>query len=161
MPDEKLYACRYSRCKHPNLMLPEDQMERRGNFFYHPDCIAERETIDDIIRIYSEEIDSAVVFKYLRSVINNIIFVKGVSAEYLLFAIKYAIRTKRTIRSPAYLHYLVSDGRIKNAFQKSKTIKPIEPEIQFKDIAAEETEFTPSSIENKSGFTKIFAKGSG
>ena len=89
----------------------------------------------------------------LNKTINNIIFQKKVSADYLYFALNWAIKNHRRISSPLYLHYLIDNKNIKDDYSKSVSksmnnspssekntndviceIKPAKPKKSFNDI---------------------------
>lgn len=121
MTKPKLMKCRYTHCRHPSDLKPPEEMKKGGgSVYYHPECYKERETINKIVSYYTENIDERVTIAQLRSVINNIIFKKGVSADELLFGIMYTHKSGKNINSPMGLHYIVSNRRIRHEYEKEK-----------------------------------------
>ena len=86
----------------------------------HWDCYAEYRTIAAIRDYYYTNVSNTVVMKNLTAVINNIVFKKEVSAEFLLFALKYAVDHKIPIRAPYGLYYLIDNTRVKGEWKTRK-----------------------------------------
>ena len=154
-PKEREYKCRYSHCRTPDTKVLASKAVKIGNIYYHPECYKEKQTIEKTLGLYSEKVDSAVVFKQLRAAINNIIFDKGVSADLVLFALQYAIKEKRSIKSPYYLHYLVKDRRIRAAYDENKKRKITPQTFNFDNVAVSETTCRMPTSNKNNGFTKI------
>lgn len=99
--------------------------------------------------------------KQLVSVINAIVFNKNIEAEYLFFALSYALSNKIPIRSPYGLHYLIDNNKIKSTWKKkqSQIIRESINEEEF--ILPEENKPTSFSysIEENTGFGGIFKGG--
>ena len=115
---EKTYKCSYKYCKHELGDIPPGSAVKSGKRHMHPDCASESETVANIRNYYYENISNTVVMKNLVSVINNIVHTKGVEAEYLMFALKYAVKNRMPIKSPYGLHYLIDNSRIKAEWKK-------------------------------------------
>lgn len=117
MKKPKVYKCRYSHCRHETKDIPADEAIKVGQAYYHEDCKKEMDLIKEIIQIFYENVNKTVVISRLRKVINSIIFEKDVSAEYLLFGLKYYIK-KKSINYPEGLYYVISDEDVKKAWAK-------------------------------------------
>lgn len=152
MAKEKQYKCSYAHCKRKEERLSVDSPILNGRH-YHSECLKEKESIEKIRNLYIEQVSQTVVMSLLNKTINNIIFQKKVSADFLYFALNWAIKNHKRINSPLYLHYLIDNKAIKDAYtanisksvyQQTKTIntvsdtvfniKPVKPKKSFNDI---------------------------
>lgn len=120
MTKTKIYKCGFRHCQHESCEVSQDEAVKIKNRYYHEDCAKIYSNIEEIKTLYYEKISKTVVIPQLVSVINNIIFKKKVDSDYFLFAIKYAINTKRKINYPQGLHYIIDDYRIKDAWKKKQ-----------------------------------------
>ena len=117
MAKAKVYKCGFCHCQHESCEISQDEAVKIRNRYFHKDCAETYNNIEEIKRLYYEKISNTVVMPQLIRVVNDIIFKKHVDSNYLLFALKYAINTRRTINYPQGLHYLIDDYRIKNAWK--------------------------------------------
>lgn len=153
MAKNKLVKCRYSHCKHPQDMKPPEEMAQSGStVYYHPECLREKDTINQIVKYYLEKIDFRAIISQLRKVINDIVFKKGVPADELLFDVMYIHKSQKKLNSPFGLHYVVTNKKIQYEYQKQKR-RPVTFNAD-KVATKEETEFTSSK--KKTGFDNIF-----
>ena len=132
MAKTKNVKCKYTHCKHPDVELPKEEMIRVGNWYYHPDCYKEKETIQKIIDIYQKYFEENPIFTQLRSVINDIIYKKKVDSQFFLFAIIYAVNHHKVINHPPGLYYLVKNEEILaewNRRQYSQLKKEVKKEV--------------------------------
>lgn len=120
MAKAKVYKCGFCHCQHESCEISQDEAVKIRNRYFHKDCAETYNNIEEIKRLYYEKISNTVVMPQLLSVVNNIIFKKKIDSNYLLFALKYAINTKRTINYPQGLHYLIDDYKIKAAWKKQQ-----------------------------------------
>jgi len=161
MSQEKVYKCAFKHCKHKNQDVLELDAEKVGNRYMHKDCAKTSLNINKVKDLYYEKISKTVVMKQLVSVINAIVFNKNIDAEYLFFALSYAISNKIPIRSPYGLHYLIDNKNIKSNWEKKQS-QAIREEIEEEDFILPEvnkpTSFT-FSIEKNTGFGGIFKGG--
>lgn len=121
MANPKIYKCGFRHCQHESCEVSQDEAVKVKNRYFHKDCAEIYNNIEEIKSLYYEKISNTVVMPQLISVINNIIFKKNVDSKYLLFAVKYAINTKKKINYPQGLHYIIDDYQIKNAWEKKQT----------------------------------------
>lgn len=117
---DKTYKCGFRHCQHESCEVSQDEAVKIKNRYYHEDCAKIYSNIEEIKKLYYEKISNTVVMPQLMSVINNIIFKKKVDSNYFVFAVKYAINTKRKINYPQALHYIIDDYRIKDAWKKKQ-----------------------------------------
>lgn len=120
MAETKTYKCGFRHCQHESCEVSQDEAVKIKNRYYHEDCAKIYSNIEELKRLYYEKISNTVVMPQLMSVINNIIFKKKVDSNYFVFAVKYAINTKRKINYPQGLHYIIDDYRIKDAWKKKQ-----------------------------------------
>lgn len=120
MTEAKTYKCGFRHCQHESCEVSQDEAVKIKNRYYHEDCAKIYSNIEEIKTLYYEKISNTVVMPQLMSVINNIIFKKKVDSDYFLFAVKYAINTKRKIKYPQGLHYVIDDYCIKDAWKKKQ-----------------------------------------
>lgn len=114
------HLCSYKHCKHPNELIQTEQDVRKGSKYYHKDCYHDIETIKKIREFYVNNVSKTVVISYLNKVINTCIYSKNISADYLLFAIKFAVSHNQKIKAPAGLYYIIDNTRIKEAYNAEK-----------------------------------------
>lgn len=116
--------------------------------------------MEEVKRLYFENISDTVVPALLVKTIQNIVIGKGVDSEYLLFAMKYVIACKIPLNSPYGLHYIIDNYKIKQAWQgvkaKEEKLKAIEE--AKKVVQKEEITFTFVN-KKKEGFESIFGGG--
>ncbi len=151
--------CKYTHCRHESREIPDDEaVTRNGTTYYHPDCYKEKEAIDNIIQLWTDCIDHSPIYTQLRGVINNIVFKNGVSAEQLMFCLRWCINNGWKLRRPAGLYYVSKDEDAITAYKKAKTPKVDLSSDQFvvDDDMTKVEGFKYSST--KSGFNRILKK---
>ena len=108
--------CDYKNCSEP---LDDEIIKVKGRN-YHKSCFQTKNDILEIRDLFAENINKNVVFSSLMSVINNIIFHRGVTSDYLKFALNYYIQNKIPLNYPQGLYYVVQNKDVKTAYEKSK-----------------------------------------
>lgn len=159
---EQTYKCAFKHCKHESCEVSRDCAIRINKRYFHKDCAEIYKNIEDIKALYYEKISNTVVVSNLMSVINNIIFKKGVDSNYFLFALKYAISTNRRINYPQGLHYIVDDYRIKKLWTKKQSQKialEIKNAEDIDETKTEETQTFKFSVDKQGGFGSILKGG--
>ena len=155
MASKKLVKCRYTHCKHKDDLRPPDEMVQGGRgTYYHPDCAEERDTINQIVDYYCNNVDDRVTISQLRSVINNIIFKKGVPAKELLFDLKYTHESGRKINSPLTLHYIITNKKVQHEYKKH--LESAVTNFDNKEVKVKEETKVTYKPSNSKGFTDIF-----
>lgn len=116
--------CGYKHCQHESRELPRDNAIRKGNMYYHKECMVIKDNINEMKILYCENIDKEVSVLQLYGVINNIIFTKKIDSSFLLFGLKYWIRKKVKVNNPYLLHYIPKNQRLIREwdYEKSKQI---------------------------------------
>ena len=150
---EKTYKCGFRHCRHESCDVSQGEAVKIKNRYFHEDCAEIYNNIEAVKQLYYEKISNTVVMAQLVSVINNIIFKKNVDSNYLLFAVKYAINTKKKINYPQGLHYLIDDYKIKDAWKK-KQMQSIS-KVKFEAKRTEDTKFNSKSTKEK-GLDNLF-----
>lgn len=110
----KYYKCQYAHCIHPNEKVSEEDIVIVGHKRFHKDCAELRAKIERIKNIYFKTINnSSNEYVQVLAVINNLVFKKGYSPEFIEFALKYiAVTCSTNIKSPYSLYYVVKNGII-------------------------------------------------
>jgi len=117
-----MVKCKYSKCLHDRRELNKDDAVKDGNAYYHEDCLRTKEDIKQIIALFQQKVNANPVYSQLQSVINNIVFTKGLGSELLLFGLKYYIENKIPLNYPQGLYYVVQNKEMINAYHKNKVM---------------------------------------
>ena len=135
---QSIVSCRYPKCSkiHESNKMPKENAIRTGSgYYYHPDCYHTMQTVNEIRDLFVKEIDPTLTGKQigaLVSIINNIIFEKKVSVDFLKFAVQYFIKYKPgSLKYPPGLNYIIQDNAVKKAWKTNQTNKSQE-EIRTK-----------------------------
>ncbi len=125
----KKLRCAYKYCRHQTHDIePGTEIERSGKL-YHPDCLHEQETIEQIIDVFYKQVNPDVVFWQLRKVINKLVYEEGFEAEYILFAIRRHLEQGKPLTYPAGIAYIVQNRQMKAAFEAQRhstiQVKPV------------------------------------
>ena len=175
MSKAKLVHCRYPKCSklHESTELNKDDAIKAGskNSYYHPDCYHTMQTVSQIRDLFIKEINPLLTGQQigvLVSTINNIVFAKNVSVDYVKFAVEYFIKYKPgALKYPHGLHYIIQDKDVVAAWRKkeeseirAKMKADLERIIQKEDKGeVVELNFPESATtykqSNKSRFSKI------
>lgn len=143
--------CKYANCLHNDREIEKENAVKSGSAYYHKDCLQTRDDIKEIIRLFKEHINPNPVYAQLQSVIKNIIFIKGIQSDFLLFGLRYYIEHKIPLNYPQGLYYVIQNKDVANAYNKSK-IKDVKKSVEI----TEQTEVQFKHIPTKnSGFADI------
>ena len=143
--------CKYSHCLHDNREIEKRKAIRVGNSYYHSDCFKTKEDIKEIVNLFKVHINANPVYAQLQSVINNIIFVKKIQSDFLLFGLRYYIEHKIPLNYPQGLYYVIQNKDVTNAYNKTKA-KEIKKSVEITEQTETEFKFVPTK--NK-GFSDI------
>ena len=149
--DNTTAICKYSHCLHDNREIEKRKAIRVGNSYYHSDCFKTKEDIKEIVNLFKAHINANPVYAQLQSVINNIIFVKKVQSDFLLFGLRYYIEHKIPLNYPQGLYYVIQNKDVTNAYNKTKA-KEIKKSVEITEQTENEFKFVPTK--NK-GFSDI------
>jgi len=131
-----MVKCKYSKCLHDTRELNKDEAVKVGSTYYHEDCLRTKEDIKQIVTLFQQKINANPVYSQLQSVINNIVFIKGLGSELLLFGLKYYIENKIPLNYPQGLYYVVQNKEMINAYHKKKVIMLGKVDIKNEDNSA-------------------------
>ena len=156
----KIVKCRYGHCKHETRELPvEDAVLVGKSAYYHKDCFQEKENIEKVLTMYMERVSPDVVVAELLKTINNIIYVKGIDSNYLLFALNHYLDRGAKLNYPQGLHYVVQGKREKEAYQQmiEKKMKTEQQKVGFeiKETTEDKFEYKPHQ---QTGFGAILGR---
>lgn len=117
---EREYKCGYSHCFHNGQKVKSSEAVKIGNKYYHWDCAATKQEIDDIRNIYLDEIDNTASFPILSRVLNDLVFKYDMDIDYIRFAVTYYAEYHIKIKSPFTLLYLRNNDFMKRKWEQSK-----------------------------------------
>ena len=157
----KPQTCSWKHCQHDSPEISGESAVQMSGRWYHADCAEISKGICAAKDYYYENISKTVVMNQLVAVLVNIVVTKKVSPEYVLFAMKYAVKNKMTLRSPYGLHYLVENWKVKEAWEKVQKRK--QAAAIHKQMAEQKVSFSAPKADNsgkydqtKTGFGSIF-----
>lgn len=113
--------CKYAHCKHETKDIPKGQEIKNGTGYWHEDCLKESLAIREVIDIFTKDINSNVVMPQLRRTINNIVYDKGIEAEFLLFGLKYYVSHKIPLNYPGGLYYVLQNKDVQKEWDRVQT----------------------------------------
>ena len=151
-------VCKYANCRHGGKVnINTEFFVKNKNTYYHEDCYKERTDLQTFRSLWVEHISSTVVYSQLNCTLNQLIK-KGVSSEYLLFALQYIIQKKLTLNHPAGIRYYLDYAEIKEAYNK----KLIREKVANADFTAHDDgcdDAPKFSVKRKpSGFNSILRR---
>ena len=149
--------CAWSHCRHGGEVNKEDAV-KKGTRYFHPDCLREKDAINEIIKVYHERVDDKPIENFLRKTINDLVFKDENSAEFLLFALNYCLDNGWSLHSPNGLRYVAKDVVSKKEWNKNHDPKPIKAVNQFVIEGESKYDATPINQGNTkklSGFARI------
>lgn len=135
--------CRYNNCKHGGEVSKE-QAIKEGSMYFHKDCLEEKKIKQQIEEYYVANMPPTTLM-LLRKVIKQAIHEKGISAEYLLYVIKYIHKNNKPINNPFGLISYCNEGRLRDGFKKeliNKKYKEMKSNINNENNNYEKVEFT-------------------
>ena len=108
--------CRWKHCKYGGE-VDKDKAVKVGIAYFHPECYAERESIQKIIDVWHERIDAYPMESMLRKMVNDLVLKQNVNAEFLLFALNYCLDHGWNLHHPAGLKAVSKDFKAKTAWE--------------------------------------------
>lgn len=160
MTKPKIVKCRYSHCLHETKELNAEDAVKIGAAYYHKDCNQTKENIKQIGEVFKSRVNQNVVFPQLMKTINNIVFEKGISSDFLLFALNHYLDRGGKLNYPAGLYYVIQDKQEQKAYDdlNRKKIRA-EQEKQGFEIKESTTDNTfEYKQQKKSGFNAILRR---
>lgn len=114
--------CRWKHCKFGGE-VDKDKAVKVGIAYFHPECYAERESIQKIIDVWHEKVDAYPMESMLRKMVNDLVLKQNVNAEFLLFALNYCLDNGWNLRHPAGLKAVSKDDKAHKAWDKIQNKK--------------------------------------
>ena len=112
--------CGYTHCKHDSNIIT-GEYKKSGNRYYHPDCYYEKENIQAITTLFLEQVNERTVISTLKAIVNNLIFKQGYQADYVLYAVQYAVSHPQIrLTYPQGLYRVCGDKEIRQSWDKLK-----------------------------------------
>lgn len=138
----QIVHCRYTKCCNlhdSNELLKDDAYCGGNGKYYHHDCYYMLQTTNKIRDLFLKEINpllTSAQIGQLVSIIQNIVYKKGVNIDMVLFALEYMIKNKPgALKFPAGLYYVIQNKDINDAWIKVQESKKIQ---ELKDIMKKE-----------------------
>ena len=153
--EDKTYKCAYKQCKLGGKVNKSIAV-KKGNRYYHRECLNELHNKEQIRKLFLEHINSTEVISLLNRTINNIIDVKKVPSDFLLFALQYVIKNKLPLNHATGLYYIINNKKIKKEYMKQKA-REINSKIKTTNVSANNEVKFNITIENNS-WSKIFER---
>lgn len=150
--------CRWKHCKFGGE-VDKDKAVQIGLSYFHPECYAERESIQKIIDTWHERVDAYPMESMLRKMVNDLVLKQNVNAEFLLFALNYCLDHGWNLRHPAGLKAVSKDDKARKAWDarqeriiKKKMKEQTEQNDSIMDFNLPKTN---SSYSNKPKFSSV------
>ena len=117
--------CGWSHCNCGTFIYDDQPKIKIGKRWYHEECAEEKTLIEDIVAKFLEQVNPAEI-PVLRRVINDIIFNEIKPAQYVMFALDYAIaHPQMKLTYPAGLYRICNDLEVQKAWCKQQADKAI------------------------------------
>lgn len=81
---EKEYVCGYSRCLHNGEKVKQSESVVIGRKHYHWDCAATRQTIQECVSLYMENIEDKTQYPVVTRIINTLVFKNKIPVDFIL-----------------------------------------------------------------------------
>lgn len=167
MAKKDIKKCGYVDCNYPGheVDISVQSYEYDGKRYYHKSCYElkkkkeekteqQKADLQYIKNLWVQHISNTVNYGQLFFILNDFI-IRGISSEYLIFVVKYAIDNKLNLRYPMGLKYYVDREEIKDAYEKSKRKNVRQSDFSAKTDGNDTApEFTINKKE--SGFQSVF-----
>ena len=132
---EKTVKCRAGkRCLHNGEPIPVSKAvtDEKG-LYYHPDCLETKKNCKKIVDIFVEELNPNVIFNQLNSVINTLVFERGIDSEMLLYGIRWCINHGWNLRYPQGLYRVMQEQRWQDEYKNKQTAKAQKVVMEIKE----------------------------
>ena len=106
------YKCQYKHCTHPQDLITQDEAVLIGTKRYHKNCAEIRNTLERAKRVFFDNVKPDSDYVQTVGVLNNLVFKKGYSADYIEFMLMWLALRGAKVNSPYSLHYAVNNNLI-------------------------------------------------
>ena len=115
--------CAWTHCPCNQVIEDMSDAVKDKTRYYHKDCLKQRNTINDIITLFTEQVNDKIVMSQLRNIINTLVFTEGFEAEYVLYAVRYAINHPyMKLTYPAGIRRICLDQNVKSNWDNMSRI---------------------------------------
>ena len=153
----EMVKCKHSKCKHENRELQKSEAVMSGNYYYHSDCMRDKENRKEIIDLFVKHVNPNVIFSQLQNVVKTILDIRGNNSDFLLFGLKYYIKHKIPLTYPQGLYYVIQNKEMIAEYNRTKEKKIMKKENFMIAGNPEEVEFIYKPMKAK-GFTDILGE---
>jgi hypothetical protein len=119
----RTYKCWYVYCRFDGKVKSEDAV-KEGTKYYHKECHRNFKNLKRI-RELCLELDGTVVFARLNQVLLELITVRKIEIDYILFVLETLLEDNVEIHLPYGLSYKLNDFKMKKAYTQSFTKKQL------------------------------------
>ena len=150
-------VCRFKYCKHNTQEIKENEpFDKVGRCYYHSDCNQTRIQMNNIATRFMECINDKVSISELKAIVKKLCIDEGYGAEYVSFALEYAIlHPECKLTYPAGMYRMCRNLNVVREWDK-KQVKEAKMTFDVTDDNKEST-FTFKS-NGKKGFQDILCK---
>lgn len=170
MSKRNIRKCRFVNCKHSSkdIDIESESYVKDGSLYFHEDCYKlkksnewkdqqTRKDLTEFRNLWWKSISKTVNFSQLMRILNDYI-ARGVSSDYLLFALKYCINNHLNLNYPNGFKYYVDRQDIKQAYDKHLMLKASKKVSNIK-ITDKDNQSPTFNVNNKpKGFNSILHK---
>lgn len=153
------YTCGWSNCRCGKIIRENDEKVKISTRYYHKQCAHEKETINEIIVLFCEQINSNIQTQVLRSVINTLIYKKNYDVDYVMSALRYAVgHPEMKLTYPQGLYRICQDQKVKESWNKKQDelfVKKQASAFVADNIIGQQTHYQPT---NNNRFSSILKK---
>ena len=156
-----MHKCFWKHCSYGGYITDVNDEVTVGKHYYHKACANERQIIDDIITKFIEQVNPAEI-PVLRRVVNEIVFsdTKPVPAEYVMFALDYAITHPEVkLMYPQGLYRVCNSIDVLNAWKEHLNKQFMKTVDESKFVAEEVETTTLNKPKSSKGFGSILWQG--
>ena len=117
---DKERVCAYKYCLHGKEKVKESEAVVIKNKYYHWDCAATKQEIEELRNTYFERIDRDASFPILSKILNDLVFKYNLEIDYIRYALNYYAEYKVKVKSPFSLLYLRNNDYMRKRWKYSK-----------------------------------------
>lgn len=156
-----MVKCPWTHCNYNGCISDGQEKVKVGKRWYHKDCAEERDCINEIISVFTEQVNANIEISALRRVINDIVFNEDSPrpAQYVLFAVNYAIEHPvMKLTYPQGLYRICNSLDVIDAW-KHRNDKQFKQMVSKTEFVAEDIKGTLTrQKQNNSGFSRILGR---
>ena len=116
---EKMYVCQYKHCQHKEDKIPASKAYIFNGKRMHLECARTQGVIKKIWDIY-QEMDETADYRIVIHVVNQLVFDKKVSVDYLLYWLETMVNRGVKLKAPYAMSYAMKNKRIYNEWLQTQ-----------------------------------------